>query len=538
MKTYLTSEVLVKHFDSKLPTELLTDASRLNGIGFALIQRNKEGTIGLISCGSRALTTAESRYATIELECLAILFALKKCRHFLLGMPHFKVITDHKPLVGIFRNPIDDMMNPRILRMRERMVNFSFKVQWIQGKNHHIADALSRSPVFASEEEDGDQTMSIICNKIATDPGLQDIYDATLSDQDYQDLIRLIKEDISPKSLPETHHARPYTNLWGRISIFDDTLLVLDGNRIIVPKQMRSKILDLLHISHSGITKTRQSANQLYYWPGINSCIKTLIDSCEACQEIRPRLPLDSMVIKTAEAPMDEIGVDLFSAKGKTFLIMVDRYSSMPFAKELRNTNTKSVTDQLLLWFREVGYARVCRSDNGPQFRSEFTEFCGQHNIKHETSSPYNPRSNGLAEAAVKSCKYLILKTPNETAFRDALMEFRNTPQADGFSPAQKFFGRRQRTQLPSLPMTRELIDSTKVADNHSALKQQREEAFTGQPLTDLPMDAKVRVQNPKSGRWDMTGRIIMKYDDGNSYSIETADQTLRRNRRFIKHLE
>ena len=126
------------------------------------------------------------------------------------------------------------------------MINFSFEVQWIQGKNHHIADALSISPVFSSEEEDGDDTPSVMCNKIANDPGPQDIYDATLSDQNYQDLIRLIKDDISPKSLPETHHARPYTNLWNRISIFDDTLLVLDGSRIIIPTQYGYRIVYLI----------------------------------------------------------------------------------------------------------------------------------------------------------------------------------------------------------------------------------------------------------------------------------------------------
>ena len=43
-----------------------------------------------------------------------------------------------------------------------------------------------------------------------------------------------------------------------------------------------------------------------------------------------------------------------------------------------------------------------------PQFRSEFRSFCSSHSITHELYSPYNPESNGQAEAAVKSLKSIV----------------------------------------------------------------------------------------------------------------------------------
>ena len=52
-KALLCSDMLVRPFDSSLPTELLTDASRLHGLGFALIQRLPNGAPRLIHCGSR-----------------------------------------------------------------------------------------------------------------------------------------------------------------------------------------------------------------------------------------------------------------------------------------------------------------------------------------------------------------------------------------------------------------------------------------------------------------------------------------------------
>ena len=70
-KECLTSPLVVKPFNPKLPLELLTDASRLHGLGYMLLQKENDSSHRMIRCGSRSLTPAESRYAVIELECLA-----------------------------------------------------------------------------------------------------------------------------------------------------------------------------------------------------------------------------------------------------------------------------------------------------------------------------------------------------------------------------------------------------------------------------------------------------------------------------------
>ena len=83
-------------------------------------------------------------------------------------------------------------------------------------------------------------------------------------------------------------------------------------------------------------------------------------------------------------------------------------------------------------WFNLLGWPQIIRSDNGPQFRSEFAEFCEMNEIKHETSSPYNPQSNGLAEAAVKNAKTLLTKCHmTKEDFQRALNHWRNFPRED-----------------------------------------------------------------------------------------------------------
>ena len=93
--------MFVHFFDPALPTVLLTDASKLSGLGYGLIQHDVEGKTQLIQAGSKSLTSAEQNYAPIEQECLAAIWAMDKCPYFLLGCPSFRLITDHQPLVGL-----------------------------------------------------------------------------------------------------------------------------------------------------------------------------------------------------------------------------------------------------------------------------------------------------------------------------------------------------------------------------------------------------------------------------------------------------
>ena len=101
-KKALTSPTMLQPFDPKVKTVVLTDASRLHGIGFALVQVYKD-KLALIQCGSTSLSPTQSRYSTVELECLAIIHAIHKCHYCLAGVPKFEVWTDHRPLVGAFR---------------------------------------------------------------------------------------------------------------------------------------------------------------------------------------------------------------------------------------------------------------------------------------------------------------------------------------------------------------------------------------------------------------------------------------------------
>ena len=91
-------------------------------------------------------TDTQHNEVTLEFECLAIQHAIKKCKFNLHGKDNFAVVTDHKPFVGICNKNLDDLDNPCLQRMREKIIGYNFQLEWIAGKPNLLADALSRTP--------------------------------------------------------------------------------------------------------------------------------------------------------------------------------------------------------------------------------------------------------------------------------------------------------------------------------------------------------------------------------------------------------
>ena len=95
----LNSDALV-HFDPKLPLVVVVDSSAY-GIGGVLCHLidNVERPICFVSC---ILTVTECNYSQLEKDFLAMVYVLRKFHYYLWGQANFTVITDHKPLLGIF----------------------------------------------------------------------------------------------------------------------------------------------------------------------------------------------------------------------------------------------------------------------------------------------------------------------------------------------------------------------------------------------------------------------------------------------------
>jgi len=244
-----------------------------------------------------------------------------------------------------------------------------------------------------------------------------------------------------------------------------------------------------------------------------------LIEACEKCQRARPAARREPMKAESASFPMEKVGLDYFHANGQNYLLCVDRFSGFVFVKHMRSTTTKATCDALEQWFNLVGYPLVVRTDGGPQFREAFREWCEGHFAELEVSSPYNPSSNGLAEAAVKNAKHLLLKMDKKEDFNEAMLEWRNTPRADGVSPAEAFFGRRPRGKLP---VVRQAATGELATRRGQAMKAQHDRSALPNELPTLQVGARVRVRDPLTGVWGKHTTVVAVREHGRSYWVQS----------------
>ena len=102
--------------------------------------------------GSRFTHPAESRYAPIEGEALAVADALDKARYFVLGCEKLTIAVDHKPLLKVLSDrALEDIGNPRLRNLKEKTLRYRFKIIHIPGVKHKAADGVSRHPVSQPE---------------------------------------------------------------------------------------------------------------------------------------------------------------------------------------------------------------------------------------------------------------------------------------------------------------------------------------------------------------------------------------------------
>ena len=119
LKKVVSDISVLSPFDPSLPLHLMTDASREGGLGFILLQPG-DGRSNILQCSSATLTPAQCNYSIMELEMLAVVWALGKCEYFTKGAPGITVLTDHASLIGLEKRDLSTVTNGRLVHMLEK----------------------------------------------------------------------------------------------------------------------------------------------------------------------------------------------------------------------------------------------------------------------------------------------------------------------------------------------------------------------------------------------------------------------------------
>lgn len=142
----MTQAPLLKYYN---PGEELTeqcDASD-KGLGAALIQNGQP-----IAFASRALTEPETRYAQIEKEMLAVVFALQKFDQYVYGRPA-TVQSDHKPLAAISNKPLRSAPK-RLQGMLLKVQKYDVSIVYKPGPEMYLATTTTTTHPEADAAKD------------------------------------------------------------------------------------------------------------------------------------------------------------------------------------------------------------------------------------------------------------------------------------------------------------------------------------------------------------------------------------------------
>lgn len=135
----LMSDLILVHPNFEKTFYLFCDASKF-AIGACLQQKDISNSLRPLCYASRTLNRHEQNYATIEQEALSIIWAVKHFRPYLFGH-HFEILSDHKPLIWLFKA---NDPGSRLLRWRLKLEEYNYTISHIPGTKNTVADTLSR----------------------------------------------------------------------------------------------------------------------------------------------------------------------------------------------------------------------------------------------------------------------------------------------------------------------------------------------------------------------------------------------------------
>jgi hypothetical protein len=357
-----------------LPWIITTDAS-IVALGAIASQVHTDGE-HVVAYASYKLRPAETRYSITELECYAVVYAVRYFRAYIYGT-RFLLRVDHSSLTWLLNltNP-----KPRLARWVLEIAEYQYDVQYTPGKKMQ-ADALTRL-VSATSQSSQEWTT-------------RDIIEAQARDVELQERVA---------QSPSSYHKDQAGILY---------LKTTHGRRLLaVPAAMTSYVLDIAHNGplggHQGVNRTIERVRQAYSWPGLYTEIRKYVTSCIECQKRKGRAdpPAAPQLLFQATRPFQRISIDIIgplspnTQGNRVILTCIDNFTRWPEAIPLPDQRAHTVARALVEnVICRYGVMEKIISDCGRNFISAlFREICSLLRIKHITTTPYHPQGNSIVE--------------------------------------------------------------------------------------------------------------------------------------------
>ena len=245
-------------------------------------------------------------------------------------------------------------------------------------------------------------------------------------------------------------------------------------SRVVVPKPYRSEVCRVAHecimAGHQAKSRTYDKVASQFFWPGMYKDVSDYCTTCDICQKTvvkgrMTKVPLGKVPL--VEEPFKRIAMDLVgpiypaSERGRRFILTIMDYATRyPEAVALSNIDAETVAEALLEVYSRIGIPSEVLTDMGTQFTSSvMREVSRLLAIKQLTTTPYNPKCNGMVERFNATLKTMLKRMCAEQP-RDwdrylapLLFAYREAPHESlgGFSPFEMLYGRRVRGPMQVL---------------------------------------------------------------------------------------
>ncbi|WVZ48637.1 hypothetical protein U9M48_000058 [Paspalum notatum var. saurae] len=439
LKKLLTSAPVLAQPDITKPFDVYCDASG-SGLGCVLMQEGR-----VIAYASCQLRKHEVNYPTHDLELLAVVYALKKWRHYLLGNT-CHIYTDHKSLKYIFTQP---ELNMRQRRWLELIKDYDLEVHYHPGKANVVADALSRKAHCNFIE--AHPTVRVL--SLNANGARSELYNLVLEPTIKDQIIAAQKQDKGMS------HIRDEINDKKKACFkLDEEGVLWFKNRLVVPKDMelRKKILDEAHTSmftlHPGSNKMYQDLKQKFWWTRMKREIAKYVSECDVCRRVKADHLKPAGMIQPLAVPAwkwEDIHMDFIVGLPRTqkgydsIWVIIDRFTKsahfIPARPHIEQNNMRNYI-----------------FPGGSLFLSRFWEQLQTAlgtNLIH--SSAYHPQTSGqvervnqILEDMLRACA-LTYSTKWDECLPLAEFAYNNSYQKSlDMAPFEALYGRRCRTPL------------------------------------------------------------------------------------------
>ena len=395
-------EAHFRSFEEKTRGEVKLTPTNIKLFAVLVQRASKTEAFHPVMYKSRSLKEVETRYSATEREALAVRWACRKLRKYLLGAPKFRIVTDHRPLTYMFHKLCGELP-PRVENFVMDVQEFEYEIVYRPGKTciadymsrHHV-DRAGSSRVFEIEAAAESVVESGYCHAL-NEQGtvtVEDIRDEGERCEVYQRLVKAIRsgisdndEELKPYIVPEIKHDLSVVNG-----------VVCRGSRVVVPIALQKRVVELSHRAHQGISKAKHFLRTLSWFPGMDKAVENQVRGCLPCQAVQP--PNNDQPVKPSELPIGpwqyvEMDFQGPYPNGEYIFIMIDRYSRWPEMAWFRNApNANTTIAAMEKIFTNKGVPAVCQSDNGSPFQSkEMEQFAQKQWI------PPSPHYSGMAQS-------------------------------------------------------------------------------------------------------------------------------------------